>query len=95
MILLTAPSIKSLADLGDEPVVIAGTFAVTDAAMTAALSAAASKSVTLVGGSKKDVDRVLDGEVATAVVAVLSPDEAKDFPELSGLNVFRVPVSSR
>jgi hypothetical protein len=95
LILLAKPEIEDLDSLGDVPVLLAGPFGVSDAQIIAALSAGHTKPVTLVHGSKEDIDRLIGGEVKVVVAAVVSQAEAKDFPSLSTLRVFRVPFSSR
>ena len=95
LILLTGPEVKLLSDLGRNPIVVAGSFPVSDAAIEAALSLATSKSVKIVDGSKQDIDRVFRGEIGAAVVDVISLAQEKDFPKFTGLNVFFIPMPAR
>ena len=93
LILLARPDIKQITDVGDSSIILAGSFAASKAQITTALSAASAKTVTVVEGTGRDIDRLIDGEVRVVVAALLSPAAAKEYPELSGLNVFRVPLS--
>lgn len=95
LILLTGPEVKLLSDLGNDPIIVAGSFPVSDAAIEGALSLATSKSVKIVDGSKQDIDRVFSGEIGAAVVDVISLAQEKDFPKFTGLNVFFIPVPAR
>jgi hypothetical protein len=95
LILLAKPEVKDLGALGDIPVLLAGPLGVSDAKIIAALSVGHVRPVTLVHGSKEDIDRLIGGEVKVVAAALVSQAEANDFPSLSTLKVFRVPLLSR
>ena len=93
LILLARPEIKLITDVGDDTVILAGSFSVSKARIATTLSAAASRTVTVVEGSKNDVGHLIDGDVHVVVAALLSPEAAKAYPGLEGLSVIRVPLS--
>jgi hypothetical protein len=39
------------------------------------------------------IDRLVEGEVPAAVVALVSADAAQGFPEIAGFKIFRIPLS--
>jgi hypothetical protein len=49
--------------------------------------------VQLVDGQIKAVDRLIDGEVPAAVLALVSPVAAERFPDIAGFRIFRVPLA--
>ena len=67
MILLARPEIKLITDLGDSSIILAGSFPVSKAEIATSLSAASAKAVTVVEGSKTDIDRLINGEVQVVV----------------------------
>ena len=93
LILLARPEIRQIGDVGDSSIILAGSFPISKEEIATTLSAASAKPVTVVEGSKGDIDRLISGEVSVVVAALLSPAAAKDYPDLSGLNVFRVPLA--
>jgi hypothetical protein len=44
-------------------------------------------------GKTAAIDRLRNGEVTAAVLALVSTDAAKAFPEIAGFKIFRVPLS--
>jgi hypothetical protein len=44
-------------------------------------------------GRMTAIDRLVEGEVPAAVVAVVSADAAEKFPEIPGFKIFRIPLS--
>jgi hypothetical protein len=60
-----------------------------------AIVAAGAPEVQLSAGPTTAINRLTTGEVAAAVVALLSPDAAETFPDIRGFKVFHVPLSPR
>jgi hypothetical protein len=45
-------------------------------------------------GHKAAINRLLDGEVPAAMLALVSPDSAEGFPDIAGFKVFQIPLLS-
>jgi hypothetical protein len=41
------------------------------------------------------INRLINGEVPAAVLALVATDAADGFPEIVGFNIFRIPLSPR
>lgn len=46
-------------------------------------------------GHTTAIDRLVNGEVPAAVLALVSADAAEGFPEIAGFRIFHIPLSPR
>jgi hypothetical protein len=89
-ILIARPEIQSVSDLAGKSIAIdAGHSASSGNVKTAIVDAGAAE-VRLSDGQAKAVDRLIDGKVPAAVVALVSPKAAEGFPEIAGFKTFRI-----
>jgi hypothetical protein len=91
-VVMARPSVKALPDLSGKMIAIDERYAGSNGRITVAMTAAGAPDVLLLEGKSTAINRLSDGEVMAAVVALASPDAADAFPQLAGFNVFRVPL---
>jgi hypothetical protein len=60
-----------------------------------AIVAAGATEVQLSEGTTTAINRLTNGEVPAAVVALVSPDATETFPDIKGFKIFHVPLSPR
>ena len=60
-----------------------------------AFTAEGAADVQVSANERRAIDRLIAGEVPGAVLALVSADAAKVFPDIAGFKIFRVPVSPR
>jgi hypothetical protein len=92
VLLLSQAEITSLSDLAGRSVAIDNGLPAENSVRTA-LVAAGATTVDLSAGDNKAVDRLIDGEVPAAVIALVSSKAADAFPDIPGYKVFRIPLS--
>ena len=95
LIVLAQPSVANVTELNNQDVLIAGLTSISQRGVYSALSAAGASRVRLTEGTTNDVQELLEGKVAAAVVARLPPAKAQAFPEISGLKLLRIAVTDR
>jgi hypothetical protein len=93
-IILTRPDIKDISDLSSKNIAIDGKQSAWRGNVQSALVAAGASEVELTEGETKALDRLFGGEVPAAVLAVLSPAAAKNFPDFGGFKIFKVPCAT-
>ena len=91
-IVIVRPEIKSVSDLTGKNIAIDDRYLVSGADVRIAIAAAGAPSVQLSAGNTTAIDRLVEGEVLAAVVAVVSADAAEGFPEIAGFKIFRIPL---
>ena len=94
-VLLARPDTKSVSDLAGKTIAIDDRYAKSSGTVRTAIVAAGAPEVQLSEGSTTAINRLTNGEVPAAVVALLSPDGADAFPDIKGFKVFHVPLSPR
>jgi hypothetical protein len=94
-LLVSRPEIRSISDLTGKNVAIDKTRAESESNVRTALVAAGAPEVELSSDDNKAIDRLVDGQVLAAVVALVSPDAAEAFPDIAGFKIFRIPLSPR
>jgi hypothetical protein len=60
-----------------------------------AIVAAGAPEVQLTEGQTTAINRLVNGEVPAAVLALVSADAAEGFPEIAGFKIFHIPLSPR
>src|SRR5258705_10887854 len=92
-ILVARPEIKSVSDLTNKNIAIDARQAASNAIVRTAIAAAGATEAQLIEGQTAAVDRLINGEVTAAVLALVSPQAADWFPEIAGYKILRVPLS--
>ena len=93
-LLMARPDIKSVSDLTNKNVAIDARQSASNAIVRTAIAAAGATEVQLSEGQTAAIDRLINGEVPAAVLALVSPQAAEWFPEIAGFKILRVPLSS-
>ena len=94
-VLMARPEIKSVSDLAGKSVAIDIRQSASNGSVRTAIAAAGAAEVQLSEGQTTAINRVANGEVPAAVLALVSPEAAEGFPEIAGFRIFRVPLSPR
>jgi hypothetical protein len=94
-VLMARPDTRSVSDLAGKTVAIDDRYAKSGGTVRTAIVAAGAPEVQLSGGSTTAINRLTNGEVPAAVVALLSPEAAGAFPDIKGFKIFHVPLSPR
>lgn len=94
-VLMTRLNITDVSDLTAKSVAIDGRFAASAGMIRTAIVAAGASEVQLSEATTAAIDRLANGEVPAAVVALAPPEAADTFPDVTGFRTFRVPLSPR
>ena len=92
-VVIVRPEIRSVSDLTGKNIAIDDRYLVSSADVRNAIAAAGGPVVQLSAGKTKAIDRLVNGEVPAAVLALVSAVAAEGFPEIAGFRVFHVPLS--
>ena len=93
-VVMARPEIKSVADLAGNTVAMDERYAPFSVDVWTAFVVAGTGSVEVSAGHPAAVDRLINGEVTAALLALVFPDAADAFPEIAGFKIFRVPLLS-
>ena len=94
-IVMARPGIGAISDLAGQDAVMDDRYSASLAAVRIAIITAGGPLVQLSAGHPTAIDRLVNGEVSAAVLALVSADAAEGFPEIPGFRIFRVPLSLR
>lgn len=94
-LLMARPEIKSISDLANKDIAIDARQSASHSSIRTAIAAAGAAGVQLSEGQTKAIDRVISGQVAAAVLTLVSAEAAQSFPEIAGFKIFRIPLSPR
>jgi TRAP-type uncharacterized transport system substrate-binding protein len=89
---MTRPEIKSVTDLAGKNVAMDERYSASSVDVRIAFVVAGAASVELSAGHATAIDRLSNGEVPAAVLALVSAEAAEGFPEIAGFKIFRVPL---
>jgi ABC transporter, phosphonate, periplasmic substrate-binding protein len=92
-IVMAGPDIKSVSDLKGRTVAIDDRYSTSGSTVRTAIVAAGAPQVQLSEGQGTAMNRLSNGEVPAAVVALVTPDVADKFPAFAGYRMFQVPLS--
>jgi hypothetical protein len=92
-VVMVRPEVGSVSDLTGKDIAIDERYSASSADVRIAIVAAGGPVVQLSAGRAAAIDRLVDGEVPAAVVALVSADAAEGFPEIAGFKIFRIPLS--
>jgi len=91
-IVMSRPEIKSVTDLAGKSVAIDERYSASRVDIWSAFVVAGASSVEVSEGKTTAIDRLSNGEVTAAVLALVSADAADAFPEIAGFKIFRIPL---
>ena len=91
VVLMARPDIKSVFDLTGKTIAIDAMFPASNGTVRTALVAAGASSVQLSEGQATAINRLVNGEVPAAVLALVSVEAAEGFPEIPGFRTFTFP----
>jgi TRAP-type uncharacterized transport system substrate-binding protein len=94
-ILIARPDIKSVSDLAHRTVAFDEKQSALKSDTRSAIVAAGAQGVQLSESQTKPIDRVIGGEMPAAVLTVVSREAADGFPDVTGFNIFRIPLASK
>jgi hypothetical protein len=94
-IVMVRPEIPSLFALTAKNVAIDDRYLVSIADIAIAFVESDGPVVQLSAGHTAAIDRLVNGEIPAAVMALVSADAAEAFPEIKGFKIFHVPLLSR
>ena len=92
-VVMARPDITSVAELAGKTIAIDDRYAAASASVRTAIVAAGAPQVQLSEGQTTAVNRLTNGEVPAAVLALVSPEAAEAFPAIAGYHMFHVPLS--
>jgi hypothetical protein len=92
-IVMARPEIRSVSDLAGKIVALDEKYSASSVDVWIAFVAAGALSVQMSTGQTTAINRLVNGEVPAAVLALASADSAAGFPDVAGYKVFQVPLS--
>jgi hypothetical protein len=94
-VLMARPDIVSVSDLTGKMIAIDNKYSASNGSVRTAIVAAGAREVQLSEGQTTAINRLVNGEVPAAVLALVSAATAEGFPEIAGFKIFHVPLSPR
>lgn len=91
-VLMVRPGVRAIAELRGRVVAIDERYVVAHDKVAAAMALAGASDVQLMQGQGTAINRLTNGEVAAAIVALAVPEAADAFPEIAGFRIFRIPL---
>ena len=92
-IVIARPEIRSVSDLAGKTIAIEERQSAFSGNTRTAIAAAGAMGVQLAESQTRAIDRVIGGEVPAAVLTLVSREAAEGFPEVTGFNIFRIPLT--
>jgi hypothetical protein len=92
-VLMARPDIKSVSDLTGKTIAIDDRHSASNRSVRTALVAAGAPEVQLSEGQATAINRLVNGEVPAAVLALVTADAAEGFPEIAGFKILHIPLS--
>jgi hypothetical protein len=94
-LVMVRPEIRSVSDLAGKNVAIDDRYLLSSADVRNAIAAAGGPMVQLSAGRTTAIDRLVNGEVSAAILALVSTVAAEGFPEIAGFRILHIPLSPR
>jgi hypothetical protein len=91
-VVMTRSEVKSVTDLAGKSVAMDERYSASSVDVWVGFAVAGKVSVKVSAGHTAAIDRLSNGEVTAAVLALVSADAADGFPEIAGFKIFRVPL---
>jgi TRAP-type uncharacterized transport system substrate-binding protein len=92
-VLMTRSDIDSVSALTGKTIAIDSRYSESNADIRTAIVAAGGSRVQLSEGQTTAMDRLVNGEVPAAVLALVSVDAADGFPKIAAFKTFQIPLS--
>lgn len=92
-ILMARSDTRSISDLAGKTIAIDDRYSKSTGTVRTAIVAAGAPQIQLSEGPTTAINRLTNAEVPAAVVALISPDAARAFPDIAGFKTFHVPLS--
>jgi TRAP-type uncharacterized transport system substrate-binding protein len=92
---MTRPNISSISDLERKDVAMDEEYSELRSDVLVAFVLAGALPDQFSAGHTTAINRLLNGEVPAAVLALVSADSAERFPEIAGFKVFQLPLFPR
>ena len=93
-VVMARPEIKSVTDLAGKEVAMDEKYSASSVDVWVGFVVAGTVSVKVSTGHAAAIDRLSNGEVTAAVLALVSAEAADGFPDVPGFKIFRVPLWS-
>ncbi len=94
-VLVVRPTTRAVSDLTGKTIAIDDRYSASSGSVRTAIVAAGATEVEVSAGAITAINRLTNGEVPAAVVALVSADAAEAFPQIEGFRTFHVPLSPR
>ena len=94
-VLVARPATRAVSDLTGKTIAIDDRYSASSGSVRTAIVAAGATEVEVSSGAATAINRLTNGEVPAAVVALVSADAAETFPQIEGFRMFHVPLSPR
>ncbi|MGY8668829.1 hypothetical protein Q3C01_41585 [Bradyrhizobium sp. UFLA05-109] len=91
-VVMARPEIKSVTDLAGKNVAMDERYSASSVDVWVGFVVAGRVSIKVSAGHTAAIDRLSNGEVTAAVLALVSADAADGFPEIAGFKIYRVPL---
>jgi len=91
-VLMVRPGVHAISDLHGRTVAIDERYAASHNKISSGMTAAGASEVQLIQGQGTAINRLTNGEVAAAIVALVVPEASDAFPEIAGFRIFRIPL---
>jgi hypothetical protein len=93
-VVMVRPEIRSVSDLAGKTIAIDDRYSASSTDVRIAIVLAGGPLVQLSAGNTTAIDRLVNGEVPAAVVALVSTVAAEGFPEIAGFRTLHFPLST-
>jgi hypothetical protein len=91
-VLMVRPGVRAVSELRGRVVAIDERYMAAHDKVSAGMATAGASEVQLMQGQGTAINRLTNGEVAAAIVALVVPEAADAFPEIAGFRIFRIPL---
>jgi hypothetical protein len=94
-VLMARPDITSVSDLTGKRIAIDNRYSASSGNVRTAIVASGAPEIQLSEDQTAAINRLVNGDVPAAVLALVSADAAEGFPEIAGFKIFHIPLSPR
>jgi hypothetical protein len=92
-LVMASPEIKSVSDLTNKNIAIDSRLSASNSNVRNAIVSAGAADVQLSEAQTGAIDRVISGTSPAAVLTLVSPEAAEQFPDVTGYKIFRIQLS--
>jgi hypothetical protein len=91
-ILMARVDVRSVSELSGKTIAIDDRYSAYNGSVRSAIAAAGAREVQLSEAQTTAFNRLISGEVAGAVLTLVSAEAAESFPDITGFKIFHVPL---